>query len=151
MKSKQSYTQPHIAKSVPSCFNKSIIQVIICIKLINRHCENINPTGFLTIIMDFHLEFHMPHSSVIIRRKLFIKFYSFWSQGKKRKKRKGYRCSRVNSSWSSGHVSAAGMCSLLTAEQGNAAKTTRLLQRAKSGCGRSCVSPQRGFMVGSGF
>lgn len=90
LKSKQSYTQPHIAKSVPSCFNKSIIQVIICIKLINRHCENINPTGFLTIIMDFHLEFHMPHSSVhvlsvIIRRKLFIKFYSFWSWGKKKK------------------------------------------------------------------
>lgn len=43
------------------------------------------------------------------------------------------------------------MCSLLMAEQGNAAKTTRLLQRAKSGCGWSRVSPQRGFMVGSGF
>lgn len=103
----------------------------------------------------FPFRFHMPHSSVhvlsvIISRKLFIKFYSFWSQGKKKKKKR-YRCSRVNSSWSSGHVSAAGMCSLLTAEQGNAANTTRPLQRAKSGCGRSCVSPQRGFMVGSGF
>lgn len=95
----------------------------------------------------------MPHSSAhvvsVIIRRTHVHKVLFILVTRLKKKKRSYHC--FNSSWSSGHVSAAGMCSLLMAEQGNAAKTTRLLQRAKSGCGWSRVSPQRGFMVGSGF
>lgn len=62
-------------------------------------------------------------------------------------------CLQVAASWSSGHVSAAGMLLLLMKEQGSAAETTRSYTEhaAKSGCRGSCVSLQRGFMGDLGF